>query len=211
MSLNDARARLKAHFASDDDDGDDDVISTHTKKWSELWDQGDFLPWDRGVPNPALVDLLLASSFSSSSSSDPGGLHSVGSCFVDDDDDDDSGGRRRKRKRKRKKALVPGCGRGYDVLLLAAFGYDAVGLEVSEGAVRRCWEEVGRVMGGDRDRDRGVYAVRDEGEGGVGFLRGDFFAWEGEWVGGWDRDREGGGFDLIYDYTVGGLRFIVLR
>lgn len=26
-------------------------------KWSELWDSG-YSPWDRGTPNPALVDLL---------------------------------------------------------------------------------------------------------------------------------------------------------
>lgn len=226
MSLNDARARLKAHFAGDDDDDDDDV-STHTKKWSELWDKGDFLPWDRGVPNPALVDLLVASS------SDRGDLydHSVGTStyFVDDDDDGndvvvvvggdssrdgneaEAGGkgreRRIRRRRRRRKALVPGCGRGYDVLLLAGFGYDALGLEVSEGAVRRCWEEWEK----EKERGKGeggMYAVRDEegvGAGEVRFVRGDFFAGEGEWMG----DGEGG-FDLIYDYTVGGEVFILM-
>lgn len=33
------------------------------------------------------------------------------------------------------KALVPGCGKGYDVLLLSAFGYDATGLEISSKAL----------------------------------------------------------------------------
>ena len=27
-------------------------------KWSELWDQKTFLPWDAGTPNPALEDVL---------------------------------------------------------------------------------------------------------------------------------------------------------
>jgi hypothetical protein len=27
-------------------------------QWSALWDQGNFLPWDRHAPSPALIDLL---------------------------------------------------------------------------------------------------------------------------------------------------------
>ena len=45
----DDKARLKAHFVGDIADPD---------RWSKLWDKGDCLPLDRGVPNPALVDLL---------------------------------------------------------------------------------------------------------------------------------------------------------
>ena len=41
---------------------------------------------------------------------------------------------------RRKKALVPGCGRGVDVLLLQSLGYDVVGLEISPGAVKACLE-----------------------------------------------------------------------
>ena len=33
------------------------------------------------------------------------------------------------------KALVPGCGRGYDVAAFASYGHDAVGLELSETAL----------------------------------------------------------------------------
>ena len=93
MALQQDRARLMAHFAGD--------ASKHKNNWSDLWDQGDFLPWDRGMPNPALSDTLT----------DQRDL--LGTCFVED-----GFGKRRKR------ALVPGCGKGYDVLLLASLGYE---------------------------------------------------------------------------------------
>ncbi|KAL8760689.1 MAG: hypothetical protein Q9184_003136 [Pyrenodesmia sp. 2 TL-2023] len=155
----DDRARLKAHF--------DVAPTSHPDRWSKLWDAGNFLPWDRGTPNPALVDLLDQRK------------DLIGDCFIED-----AG------KRRRKRALVPGCGKGYDVLLLASYGYDAYGLEVSEKAVERCIEE--KSITGDK------YPVRDEavGAGESTFLKGDFFAdaWSGEFAG-------GGTFELIYDYT----------
>lgn len=151
-----------SHFAGD--------ASEHPSKWSALWDTGDFLPWDRGMPNPALEDTLL----------DRRDL--LGSCFIEGP----SGYRRRK------KALVPGCGKGYDVLLLASFGYDAFGLEVSKAAIERCYEEQ-RVNGHKypiKDADAGV--------GEVTFMVGDFFT--PEWVR--NIGPGNGKFDLIYDYTV---------
>lgn len=157
----DDRARLLALFSGD---------TKHNDTWSKLWDKGDFLPWDRGTPNPALEDILLERQ----------GL--IGDCFVPDDH-----GRRR-----RKKALVPGCGRGYDVLLLASFGYDAYGLEVSYSAVQRCRRE--QEINGHK------YPIRnkDAGEGRVEFLMGDFFGDS------WTNNVDGGPiFELIYDYTVG--------
>lgn len=166
MALQQDRARLMAHFAGD--------TSKHQNKWSNLWDKGDFLPWDRGMPNPALIDTLT----------DQQDL--LGTCFVEDD----FGNRRRKR------ALVPGCGKGYDVLLLASFGYDAFGLEVSETAVKRCYEELN--VNGPK------YSVRDEntGPGAVKFMHGDFFGTD------WMINIEGDGkVDLIYDYTVRKLPF----
>ena len=39
--LTDARARLKAHFAGD--------IAEHNDRWSQLWDNPVFLPFDRYV------------------------------------------------------------------------------------------------------------------------------------------------------------------
>ncbi|KAL4974160.1 S-adenosyl-L-methionine-dependent methyltransferase [Aspergillus desertorum] len=73
------------------------------------------------------------------------------------------------------KRLVPGCGRGVDVLLLASFGYDTYGLEYSKSAIAECKKE----------------------EQGVTWVQGDFFA--DDWVKG--LAIEGNQFDLIYDYT----------
>ncbi|KAI9769237.1 MAG: hypothetical protein M1840_004366 [Geoglossum simile] len=155
------RARLRSHFSVADD--------AFGSRWAELWDVGDFLPWDKGTPNPALEDILK----------DRRDLLGE-SVFVEEV----GGGKRRKR------ALVPGCGRGYDVLLLASFGYDAYGLDISESAVKLC-DEFAREHGGD-------YKVRDEavGAGKVKFLVGDFFGAE------WEGQVEGGAsFELLYDYT----------
>lgn len=169
LDLQENRARLMSHFAGD--------ASKHPNQWSALWDKGDFLPWDRGVPNPALADTLT----------DPKDL--LGSCFTGS-----ASGHRR-----RKKALVPGCGKGYDVLLLASFGYDAFGLEVSETAVTRCYEE--QKANGHR------YPVRNEidGAGKVRFESGDFFS--AEWIKGIADD---GKVDLIYDYTVSIISLVAL-
>ncbi|KAI4203032.1 MAG: hypothetical protein LQ346_001879 [Caloplaca aetnensis] len=158
-SSTDDRARLKAHF--------DIAHTSHPDRWIKLWDAGDFLPWDRGTSNPALVDLLDQR------------RDLIGDCFVED-----AG------KRRRKRALVPGCGKGYDVLLLASYGYDAYGLEVSEKAVERCIEE--RDVNGDKYPVKYVAA----GAGKSTFVQGDFFAdaWSAEVVG-------GGTFEMIYDYT----------
>ena len=92
----------------------------------------------------------------------------------------------------RKQAFVPGCGKGYDVLLLASFGYDAYGLEVSESAVKQCLEE--------QRMNAHKYPIKDQakGAGKALFIQGDFFKTE------WLRPDVGrnGRFDLIYDYTV---------
>ncbi|KAL8950337.1 MAG: hypothetical protein Q9222_003623 [Ikaeria aurantiellina] len=151
------RSRLSTHF--------DVPNSRHLERWASLWAAGDFLPWDRGAPNPAFVDLLDQKE------------DRIGDCFVTEY----SGGKRRK------KALVPGCGRGYDVLLLASHGYDAYGLEVNDEAVKKCLEE--QKINGDK------YPAKDTtaGVGKSTFLKGDFFA--SEW-------SHGMAFDLIYDYTL---------
>lgn len=157
----DDRARLLAHFSGD--------TAEHKERWSKLWDKGDFLPWDRGVWNPALEDVLAERQ------------DLIGSRFVNNAEC----GQRRKR------ALVPGCGRGYDVLLLASFGYDACGLEISESAVQMCRRE--------QQMNRNKYPVRDRktGAGEALFLVGDFFG--DDWAG----DIAGSAmFDLVYDYTV---------
>ena len=168
-SLNEARARLKAHFG-------DFQGENYRDGWADLWDKGDFLPWDKGFPNPALVDLL-----------DQG--HSlIGTATVEE------GG-----KQRRKKALVPGCGRGYDVLLLASRGYDAYGLEYSATAVEQCEQEAKEHV------DK--YPVKGPGlgNGNVQFVGGDFF--KNDWLA---KAGVEGKFDLIYDYTVIVTSFIFL-
>ncbi|KAI4249054.1 MAG: hypothetical protein LQ352_005742 [Teloschistes flavicans] len=161
MANPEERTRLSRHF--------DGPESSYKDRWADLWDAGDFLPWDRGGPNPALIDLLDQRQ------------DLLGDCSVQE-----AAG-----IRHRKRALVPGCGRGYDVLLLASHGYDAYGLEVSPKAVQRCLEE--KLANGHK------YPAKNESAG-VGestFLRGDFFQSN------WASDAGGAGsFDLIYDYTV---------
>ncbi len=160
MASADDRSRLKVHF--------DGPESSHPDRWAQLWNAGDFLPWDRGGPNPALVDLLDSKR----------GL--IGDCFVEEEDG----------TKRRKTALVPGCGRGYDVLLLASYGYDAYGLEVSDKAVERCLEEK------KTNGSKYLTNMHSDGAGTSTFLKGDFFAGE------WNNAVTGGTFDLIYDYTV---------
>ena len=99
MTLQEAREYLKAYFCNDS--------ASDPRKWSELWDNGDFLPWDRGLHNPALEDLLIERK------------DLLGPGFVESANG----------AKKLKKALVPGCGRGYD----------AVGLEVSQAAIKQCY------------------------------------------------------------------------
>jgi SAM-dependent methyltransferase len=87
--------------------------------------------------------------------------------------------------------LVPGCGKGYDVALFAAHGYDAYGLEVSTHAAeaaRKYLEEPGK---GPLE---GEYLAQDKGVGKMEVLVGDYF--EDGWL------VDGGEFDIIYDNTV---------
>jgi hypothetical protein len=150
------RARLKAHFE------EAKGTTEHGSKWNELWKEG-FVPWDKGVPSPALVDLLTERQ--DLFPSIPG---------------------------RRRKALVAGCGRGYDVLLLSSFGYDAYGLEISSNALVEA-RKVEKEMAG-----KGEYETRSGVTAGkVTWLAGDFFRDD------FLKDVDGDGkFDFFYDYTV---------
>jgi SAM-dependent methyltransferase len=159
--------RLKAHFS-------DHAPASHSKRWDDLWSAGDFLPWDRGCANPALIDALAGPKDLLPSPTDARG--------------------------KRGRALVPGCGQGYDVALFAAHGYDSYGLEVSENAVavsERYLKDPGE---GPLE---GEYKVMDQqvGRGAMKCLLGDFF--EDAWLEG--AGGLGEGFDVIYDNTVSGF------
>lgn len=94
---------------------------------------------------------------------------------------------------------MPGCGKGYDVRLFAAYGYDAVGLEVSPHAARAAEEFLASAQAGAEE-----YRGKDggEGEGSAVCVVGDFF--EDGWVREVGVDvHKGEGFDVIYDNTVG--------
>jgi len=159
-----ARERLRQHFLNSDP-------STHPSRWDDLWKTGDFLPWDRGTPNPALVDTLEQRT------------ELLGPVIITDST---TGLKRRKR------ALVPGCGKGYDVLLLASFGYDAYGVEASANAVKACEKYAAE------QADKYPARNTEVGSGSVKFVFGDFF--KDEWIAGVDGGLKEG-FDLVYDYT----------
>lgn len=155
LNHGDTRTKLQEHF----------IKATGSTAHGALWDdlyKKSFVPWDKGLPNPALIDLLSERS-------------DILPKPVDG---------------RKLKALVPGCGKGYDVLLLAAHGYDAYGLEISSTA-QEAARQVEKESGADE-----VYQGKGE-KGSVNWISGDFFAGE------FQKDVEGDGkFDLIYDYTV---------
>ncbi|KAL2145869.1 hypothetical protein VTI28DRAFT_5951 [Corynascus sepedonium] len=146
--------------------------------WSALWDSEQSDLWDRGKPSPALVDLVESPS-DLIPKPDPGIEH-------------------------RPKVLVPGCGKGYDVVMLALHGYDAYGLEVSQkGVVTARVHAAGQLAAPSKDNfssasQGGQYPVSERGR--VKFVVGDFFArdWESDCC---SDDQGFAGFDLIYDYT----------
>ena len=147
------------------------AAAEHNKRWDDLWSAGGFLPWDRGHTNPALIDTL-----NERKDLLPSPKSGTG---------------------ERARALVPGCGKGYDIALFAAHGYDSFGLEVSESAVKAADEYLKDPGEGPLE---GEYKVADEknGRGVTECLLGDFF--KDEWLNGTGGLK--GGFDVIYDNTV---------
>jgi len=138
--------------------------SVHGRKWQELWEEG-FKPWDRGAPSPALIDLL-------SERQDVINVPTADGLT--------------------KKALVPGCGTGYDVLLLSACGYDSYGLEISPGALEGAKRNEKEV------NEDEVYVTREGVKTGcVHWVEGDFF--KNDFLEEVKGERM---FDFIYDYTA---------
>lgn len=74
------------------------------------------------------------------------------------------------------RALVPGCGSGYDALALAEAGLEVIGLDLAPTALER-FHALRDARGIAPERARGVAA--------------DFFEWE----------APEGGFDVVWDYT----------
>ena len=97
----------------------------------------------------------------------------------------------------RKKALVPGCGGGYDPMLFASLGFDAYGLDTSKTAVEAA-EKVAR----DQSKEQ-QYPVRntENGRGDVKFIVTDFF--KDEWLSQTHPSSSTSErtFDIIYDHT----------
>ncbi|TGO89495.1 hypothetical protein BPOR_0106g00030 [Botrytis porri] len=113
----------------------------HGEKWDQLW-KNKVTPWDNDSPNPALINILNEREDLASKKADG----------------------------SRKKALVAGCGKGYDVLLLSAMGYDAYGLDISETGLQGA-----RVTEKEKD-GKGLYEPKDGIEkGNVTWIAGDFF------------------------------------
>ncbi|KAL4807303.1 S-adenosyl-L-methionine-dependent methyltransferase [Aspergillus unguis] len=180
------KGRLISHF-------ENRPTSSHGAAWSELWDSGDSGLWDRGIPSPALVDLLEEYEKTLLSPIKQSVLQA------------ESGGESRS---ERKRALVPGCGRGYDVLALALHGFDAYGLEISATAVSEAEKLAKRDMGLDSSPDyyfgKGYQNNNNNNKsktttrGEVHFIQGDFFdnAWRTN-----ELDLHEGSFDLVYEYT----------
>ncbi|RDW90568.1 uncharacterized protein DSM5745_02343 [Aspergillus mulundensis] len=199
------KGRLISHF-------ENRPAPSHAKAWSDLWDSGEDSLWDRGMPSPALIDLLenYQDTLLHPMATQEGNGNGNG-----------NGNEGQARKRKRKRALVPGCGRGYDVLTLALHGFDAVGLEISGTAVSAAREFAERELqlssSGPRanakyfgedfdvDRARARQLGLETGTGKVHFCQGDFF--DDSWLAELDADEDGDGlvggrkFDLVYDYT----------
>ncbi|KAE8384562.1 S-adenosyl-L-methionine-dependent methyltransferase [Aspergillus alliaceus] len=120
--------------------------------------------WDRGMPSPALIDILE-------------GRQDLLNPFTAD--------------RRRKRALVPGCGKGYDAVMLALHGFDVFGLEVSETGAEVAREYARAEFQSPKEYNFGSSSSSGVEAGQVAIIQGDFF--KKEWK---NRVR----FDLIYDY-----------
>ncbi|KAF3902889.1 hypothetical protein AA313_de0208643 [Arthrobotrys entomopaga] len=139
--------------------------------WSTLWDSDRSNLWDRGKPSPALIDFV----------------EGRGSDFL----------RNMNTEGRSLKALVPGCGRGYDVVMLGLHGFDAYGLEVSAKAVETAKEYANTELISPSAHHYGDQKA-DYRVGSAKFVLGDFFKKD------WEINcglEDGQKFDLIYDYT----------
>ncbi|KAI1495209.1 S-adenosyl-L-methionine-dependent methyltransferase [Biscogniauxia mediterranea] len=142
--------------------------SEYDSRWDTCWDEKR-TPWDRGGPSWALYDVLKEK---------PELFPLPG------------------RSGTRKTALVPGCGTGYDVLLLSAFGFDVCGLDLSAGATAAAKKHAE-----EKKEEEGPYEPQEGVErGAITWLTGNFF--EDDWL----REVEAATgkpakFDLIFDYT----------
>ncbi|KAL4880676.1 S-adenosyl-L-methionine-dependent methyltransferase [Aspergillus karnatakaensis] len=218
------KGRLISHFENHNTSS---PPTTHASRWSSLWNTNESHLWDRGIPSPALIDLLEEHSETLLSPYQP----RPDKKNENEPDTDHvllTSPPAAIEGRRRRKALVPGCGIGRDVLALSLHGFDAYGLEISETAVSKAPEfaaeelfsasEVKECYFGRRHTQHKDYS----GRGTARFIQGDFF--DSAWLGDVDPDPDsdldfgsGSGkgrevFDVIYDYTVSQIfSFLFLR
>ncbi|KAH7325963.1 S-adenosyl-L-methionine-dependent methyltransferase [Stachybotrys elegans] len=166
-----AAARLTKTFGSI-------PFSSHPAAWNSCWND-QFTPWDRSGPSHALADLL---------SQRPDLVPPAQERDARGDPIRNATGTVTKRT-----ALVPGCGRGHDVLLLSAYGYDVWGLDTSETAIQKARDN--QAAAGESKEYEVVNGME---KGAVDWIVGDFFA--DDWTQGIGANGTGK-FDLIYDYT----------
>ncbi|KAL3265158.1 hypothetical protein ABHI18_000063 [Aspergillus niger] len=146
-------------------------VQDHGSAWAALWDAQYNDMWDRGKPSPALIDLVEYRKELFQPLAADG---------------------------RRKKALVPGCGRGYDVVMLALHGFDAYGVEISATGVAAAQTYASKELQRPQAYNFGEQESDSANPGNVTFLEGDFFKTDWE-----PNNLKGGGglFDIIYDYT----------
>lgn len=146
---------------------------SHGPMWETLWTRN-LTPWDRAGPSMPLHDLLA-------DKSELLGAAAPGS----------------KGRQGRKTALVPGCGKGHDVLLLSSWGYDVVGLDLAETALKEARENAEAVKNDE------AYKLQDgvETRGTITWALGDFFADD------FLKEAKHSKFDLIFDFTVSQFPF----
>ncbi|KAI1362121.1 S-adenosyl-L-methionine-dependent methyltransferase, partial [Xylaria arbuscula] len=140
-------------------------LQEHSFQWNKCW-EANCTPWDRGGPSMALYDLLKEN---------PDGMISLPT------------------EGSLKRALVPGCGRGHDVLLLSSFGYDVYGLDVSTQALEEARQNAGKVLSEGPGQGQGIYELVAGKRGAINWTHQDFYAekWKDVPM----------AFDLIFDYT----------
>ncbi|KAJ5090757.1 hypothetical protein N7532_009441 [Penicillium argentinense] len=146
-------------------------INDHGSGWSSLWDSGESDLWDRGKASPALVDIVEQET------------QLLNPFTVEG---------------HRKKAFVPGCGRGYDVVMLALHGFDAYGLEISGTAVKEAESYASKELKKPSEYHFGSKSNQARSPGSVTFLKGDFFSSNWNFKGDVDQYTK---FDVAYDYT----------
>ncbi|RKK06685.1 hypothetical protein BFJ68_g17884 [Fusarium oxysporum] len=135
--------------------------------WVELWESDHSDMWDRGQPSQAMIDWL---------ESRPSVLATP-----------QSG--------RRPRALVPGCGKGYDVAMLALHGFEVHGLEVSHKGCEVAENYAAAELREPSEYNFGNSHKSSRSTGSIKIIEGDFFSRE------WEARAGGDRFDLIFDYT----------